>query len=171
MLLNADPRHADRFHILGRQLSTLKRLYEGYELLIERLLNGQKQHGDPSSRNDEHLLRRAETTFSRMPDSEMPLGATLTPAARVRFERSRDRIRLYALSEIQDCLDQIESLVKMVHTYQIMLVLQLILVTEFQPDSYKGKLFHRTIYKSCACTYKNNNTVLTRHSHVFLFLS
>ena len=122
MLKNADPGHAAEFHNLGRQLSTLKRLYEGYELLIERLLSGQKHHGEPSSRNDEHILRRVETSFSRMPDADMPLGATLTPAARVRFERSKDRIRLYALSEIQDCLDQIESLVKMVLNYLINLI-------------------------------------------------
>ena len=118
MLLKADLGHADQLHNLSRQLSALKRLYEGYELLIERLLDRQKQIvvalGDSSLRNDEYLLRRTETSLSKTPDTEMPLGATLTPAARVRFERLRDRIRLYALSEIQDCLDQKESLVKMV---------------------------------------------------------
>lgn len=41
-------------------------------------------------------------------------GVSLSPAAVVRFERLRDRIQLYALSEIQDCLDDKESLVFLV---------------------------------------------------------
>ena len=131
MLESADLGHADQFHNLGRRLSTLKRLYEGYELLIERLLDQQKQIvvalADSSSRNDEHTLRRAETSFSKIPNAEMPLGAKLTPATRVRFERLKDRIRLYALSEIQDCLDQKESLVKMVPAHSITFISQLTL--------------------------------------------
>ena len=118
MLGNADLGHADKFHRIGRQLSTLKRLYQGYELLIERLLEKRKDvpvaFKDKEFSNDEHSLRRSETSVSRAPDAERPLGVTLPAAARVRFERLRDRIRLYALSEIQDCLDEKESLVKMV---------------------------------------------------------
>lgn len=41
-------------------------------------------------------------------------GAPLSSAATVRFERLRDRINLYALSEIQECLDEKESLVFLV---------------------------------------------------------
>ena len=42
------------------------------------------------------------------------LGAALTPHTIVRFERLRDRIGLYALSEIQECLDTKDALVLMV---------------------------------------------------------
>ena len=38
----------------------------------------------------------------------------LTSSAGVRFERLLDRIRLYALNEIQDCLAEKESVVLMV---------------------------------------------------------
>lgn len=44
-------------------------------------------------------------------------GVSLSPAAVVRFERLRDRIKLYALSEIQDCLDDKESLVFLVCSF------------------------------------------------------
>ena len=41
-------------------------------------------------------------------------GAPLSSAASVRFERLRDRINLLALSEIQECLDEKDSLVFLV---------------------------------------------------------
>ena len=117
MLLNADLEHAGHFHNLGRQLSALKRLYEGYELLIERLLDGQKHHIETTSRNGELWFQRAESTLTKKPDVDNKFGPTIPPATRLRFERLRDWIRLYALNEIQDCLDQKESLVKMVFVY------------------------------------------------------
>ena len=46
--------------------------------------------------------------------SVQTFGAPLSSAASVRFERLRDRINLYALSEIQECLDEKESLVFLV---------------------------------------------------------
>lgn len=41
-------------------------------------------------------------------------GAPLSVAATVRFERLRDRINHYAISEIQECLDEKEALVFLV---------------------------------------------------------
>ena len=41
-------------------------------------------------------------------------GAPLSAAATVRFERLRDRINHYAISEIQECLDEKEALVFLV---------------------------------------------------------
>lgn len=136
MLQNADLGHADQFHHLGRQLTTLKRLYQGYELLIERLLEKRNEilvsvQNKPLN-NGEHFLQRSETSISKIPASETSFGVTLSAAARVRFERLRDRIRLYALSEIQDCLDEKESLVKMVLLFTISILLRLIYMTEFQ---------------------------------------
>ena len=42
------------------------------------------------------------------------LGVSLSSAARVRFERLKHRIRLYALSEIDECLKLRDDLVMMV---------------------------------------------------------
>jgi len=49
-----------------------------------------------------------------MVDAESLLGVSISSAARVRFERLRDVIGLYALSECTDYLQQKESLVQMV---------------------------------------------------------
>lgn len=48
-----------------------------------------------------------------LPEFTSSLGVSLSSAARVRFERLKDRIILYALSEIQECIDQKDSLVMM----------------------------------------------------------
>jgi hypothetical protein len=45
---------------------------------------------------------------------DMPLGVRLSSSAIVRFERLLDRIKLYAVSEIDECLTEKESLVLMV---------------------------------------------------------
>ena len=80
-------------HKVGQQLAVLKRIYEAYAVIIDRLLEKQALSGT------ENYIR----------DSK--LGVRLHPAAAVRFERLRDRIRLLAISEIQSCLDEKDSLV------------------------------------------------------------
>lgn len=62
-----------------------------------------------SGSHDDALKVGGQTTSERQ-----PFGAPLSSAATVRFERLRDRINLYALSEIQECLDEKESLVFLV---------------------------------------------------------
>lgn len=47
-------------------------------------------------------------------NTESLLGVSISSAARVRFERLKDMITLYALSECEDCLRQKEELVQMV---------------------------------------------------------
>ena len=80
-------------HHVGQQLAVLKRIYESYSIIIDRLLENQSLHSGDS------------------PGENSTLGVQLRPAASVRFERLRDRIRLLALSEVQSCLDEKESLV------------------------------------------------------------
>ena len=46
-------------------------------------------------------------------DESQLLGVSISSAARARFERLKHRIRLYALSEINECLEQKDSLVMM----------------------------------------------------------
>ena len=116
MFIKPQVRLIQKLHQYGRELAVLKRMYQSYELIIERILDRQKPlhlgNGDPSSisgSRSEGLPSEAEVT-SRL----QTFGAPLSSAATVRFERLRDRINLYALSEIQECLDEKESLVFLV---------------------------------------------------------
>jgi Mg2+ and Co2+ transporter CorA len=54
-----------------------------------------------------------DTTGPMIPEADSLLGVSLSSAAKVRFERLKDRIMLYALSEIEECLAQKDSLVMM----------------------------------------------------------
>ena len=117
-------------HSIGRQLALLKRMYNSFNLIIDRILEKQKPidgsiERRPSSKDmnggrplDGVPLIIGETTTDphKLDDTSAPqtLGVRLSEAAAVRFQRLRDRIDLYALSEIQECLDEKESLVFMV---------------------------------------------------------
>jgi hypothetical protein len=119
MLKTAELEHINRLHHLGRQLAVLKRLYQSYDLLIERVL--EKQEATIASLKNSNVLTGTieESMLSvgsqpQVHEMESLLGVGLSSAARARFERLRFNIRLYALSEIQECLDQQDSLVMMV---------------------------------------------------------
>ena len=105
-----------RLHQYGRELSVLKRMYQSYALIIDRILDRQKplysSFREPSSMSSSH--GEAIMLEGQMTSQVHTFGAPLSSAASVRFERLRDRINLYALSEIQECLDEKESLVFLV---------------------------------------------------------
>jgi len=122
MFEKAELGHIERLHGIGRQLAVLKRIYQSYDLIIARVLERQK----PLKRSASEL---GEATVAYPEDDEVPgasaapiqastgdilnnryLGVALSPPTVVRFERLKDRINLYALGEIQDCLDEKESL-------------------------------------------------------------
>lgn len=118
MLEKANLTHVDQLHHIGCQLSILKRVYQSYELIIERVLK--KQEATLASLKNSHILSAVDSLASSMPvgspqipEADSLLGVSLSSAARVRFERLKDRIILYALSEIQECIDQKDSLVMM----------------------------------------------------------
>ncbi|KAF1994603.1 hypothetical protein P154DRAFT_447294 [Amniculicola lignicola CBS 123094] len=127
MLVQADLTHVDQLHHIGCQLSVLKRVYQSYSLIIERVLK--KQEATLASLKNSHIVSGPDSLASSMPNPGSPaqlqvspmqlqeadslLGVGLSSAARVRFERLQDRIILYALSEIQECIDQKEALVMM----------------------------------------------------------
>lgn len=116
MLEKAQLSHIDRLHHIGRQLAVLKRVYQSYELLIDRVL--QKQEASlPSLKNSQIISgnQSLASSHGQIAEEDSLLGVPLSSAARVKFERLRHRIRLYALSEIQECLDEKESLVMMVN--------------------------------------------------------
>ncbi len=125
----ADVRLVEELHSIGRQLAILKRMYQSYSLIIDRIL--EKQQSVETS--IEHRPSRIDTddgyplkiislagdviaNHRRYDDSTAPktLGVPLSSAVVTRFQRLRDRINLYPLSEIQDCLEEKESLVFMV---------------------------------------------------------
>lgn len=117
-------------HSIGRQLAVLKRMYNSYNLIIDRILEKQRPLDNSTERRPSSkgvnggqlprgvpLITGEATTDPHGLDDDgapQPLGVRLSEAATVRFRRLRDRIDLYALSEIQECLDEKESLVFMV---------------------------------------------------------
>jgi hypothetical protein len=129
MMAAADVDLVEELHSIGRQLAILKRMYQSYSLIIDRILEKQKSvetsiEHRPSGidRDDGYPLTIVSLAGDviadqrRYDDSTAPktLGVPLSSAVVTRFQRLRDRINLYPLSEIQDCLDEKESLVFMV---------------------------------------------------------
>lgn len=103
----------EKLHQYGRELAVLKRMYQSYALIIERILDRQKPLHSSTGGSSSESGNYSEGLPSDM--SKIQLGVRMSSAATVRFERLRDRINLYALSEIQECLDEKESLVFMVY--------------------------------------------------------
>ena len=123
MFGTADLEHVNRLHQIGRQLAVLKRIYQSYDLIIERILDRQKPIENPTAptaatlqglRNRLHDSGDDLTQSNSAVKEFMAIGVPLASVAIVRFERLKDRIRLYALSEIQECLDEKEQLVFLV---------------------------------------------------------
>jgi len=128
MMERAELAHVERLHRLGRQLSVLRRMYEGYALLIERLL-APRAPTLASLRNsvvaaaDQSLdASYADQREGPPLDAAYAIGVSLSSAARVRFERLRGIIGLYAISEIEECERVKEGLVMMVSCYVVCLV-------------------------------------------------
>lgn len=111
--------------LVGRQLTTLELMYKSYALIINRLLKPRTSKqihdlamsssiraGNLSATPPDLAQEIAMTIIANRPDptAELPLPALL------RFERLLDRIRLYALVEIEECVKQKDSLVLMVNS-------------------------------------------------------
>ncbi|EEH37147.2 hypothetical protein PAAG_07703 [Paracoccidioides lutzii Pb01] len=140
MLERAEVGLIDELHTLGRQLAVLQRLYQSYDLIVNRILKRQRllreevriSQSGPGLHDHHHhqsqqnhggspfgldFLNRANTSRSMAFDETNPTdlgGVQLSSAAIGRFERLLDRIRLYALSEIDGCLTEKESMTFMV---------------------------------------------------------
>jgi hypothetical protein len=127
----------EKLHQIGQQLVVLQRVYEGYEKIIDRLLQRQRQLSIS-------LWRTAQRSTSQLPflnretSYESQVNATdqgvdeptwvtesdndqrtvkLPLGTVARFERLLDRIRLYALKEIEECAAEKEALVLLVSTF------------------------------------------------------
>ena len=123
MFSTAELGHIDELHHYGRQLAVLKRIYSSYDIIIDRVLAGmrstQKGHSQPTGLMREHEASSYQSQTPRSPQQERegiltPYGVSMSIAASKRFERLKDRINLFALSEIQDCIDEKEALVLLV---------------------------------------------------------
>ena len=107
-----------QLHETGRQLAVLKRMYQSYALIIERIVDRHKAPKDFDPKDNPTSWKNAgsgQHVGDAASDGEDETFRTpLTAKAVVKFERLKDRIELYALSEIQECLDEKESLVFLV---------------------------------------------------------
>jgi hypothetical protein len=112
--------HIDRLDRIGKELGVLRRHYEAYNRLIERVL----EPVAPTIASLENSRVVSESSDARSIDTvrginlvtekESMLGVSLSSPARVRFTRLKDLIDLYALNEIEEYLKQKESLVSLV---------------------------------------------------------
>ncbi|KIX01597.1 uncharacterized protein Z518_09323 [Rhinocladiella mackenziei CBS 650.93] len=124
----ADVSLIKQVHDVGRQLTVLKLMYQSYELIVSRLLHRQRSTKDAnigplSAGNGSHfhdIRIYHDTAASQLAqdehiflDEDSMHSVKLSFSAVVRFERLLDRIRLYALTEIEECLKEKESLVLM----------------------------------------------------------
>ena len=112
LMNQADLEHVNHLHRIGRQLAVLKRLYQSYELIIDKIL---QQRAPPLKRSQAFSTPLIGENYDNTPgvDSMDRLGLYLTSGAKYRFERLRDRIRLYVLSAIQESIDLKDSLLSM----------------------------------------------------------
>ncbi|KAJ5577039.1 hypothetical protein N7535_003965 [Penicillium sp. DV-2018c] len=110
----------NELHWLGRRLAVLKRLYQSYELIMRRLLQRQRMLRDearssyPATFSDPEFVDIRQSSLASNPSHantiEKSVGVQLSSSAVARFERLADRINLYCLSEIENCLNEKESL-------------------------------------------------------------
>ncbi|KAK0273163.1 hypothetical protein LTR54_008853 [Friedmanniomyces endolithicus] len=109
-------RHIDRLGSIGKELGVLRRHYQSYLRIIDRLLEPQPATSTPLQ-PPHNLDAGSETCLKALrplPPLEpgnITLGISLTPASLVRFQRLRDLIALYALSEIDEYTTQKDALV------------------------------------------------------------
>lgn len=118
--------HIDRLDRIGKELGVLRRHYEAYNRLIDRVLEPLA----PTTASLENSRVVSNSSDSGSVDTvrgigivmekRSMLGVSLSSPARVRFARLRDLMDLYALNEIEEYLKQKESLVSLVsHRKQI----------------------------------------------------
>lgn len=118
----------DQLHQYGRELAVMKRMYQSYAHIIERILARQRPintatavQSGKAGNHIKHMGRDSNTSaeFKHQAKdlnvSTDNLAVPLSSTATVRFERLLDRINHLALNEIQECLDEKESLVFLVH--------------------------------------------------------
>ncbi|QIX02394.1 hypothetical protein AMS68_007911 [Peltaster fructicola] len=109
--------HIERLHTIGQELGVLKRHYDSYTRIIDRLLEPRPptlaslQNSRVADQEDD--AHSIDTVRPLLMAKESSLGVSISTATRMRFRRLKDLIDLYALSEVDEYLTQKESLVSL----------------------------------------------------------
>lgn len=179
MFEKAELDHIERLHGIGRQLAVLKRIYQSYDRIISRILERQNlviselhaaTSADPNADGDDAVVAMQASTGDIR--SKPYLGVALSAPTIVRFERLKDSINLYALSEIQACLDEKESLVFLV---SLLVFWQSrpnvdILYPELQSTLDQGVPSRRALNSDHYSSRKADNPLSTRQSDDWVLL-
>ena len=112
MFSTAELKHINQLHQYGRQLAVLKRMYQSYDNIIQRVLEGPQDI--PPAKSSKHTQSESTATEDSVVVPSDSYGVPLSTAAKLKFERLKDRVKLLTLTEIQDCLDEKEALVMLV---------------------------------------------------------
>lgn len=132
MFQSANVELIERLHQVGRQLLVLKLMYSSYQLIVRRILQRKRSAKDsvwgaegsrhPFSHRqsddplEDFMAQAAETTYEAMiPEDRVEHKVSLPLSATYRFERLLDRLQLLAQTEIQQCMEEKETLTFMVH--------------------------------------------------------
>jgi len=180
----------DSLHQIGRRLAVLKRVYQSYEQLITRVLQRQRLLRDdarkegkvhvesrPVATPGEHYDNGHGPSMFRSPtvllttSEDLSLGVPLSSSAIVRFERLLDRIKLYAISEIDECLNEKESLVFMVGFTTHATRSGLLTFLEFQSDSTERGSSSGEAHEDYYPTCKSNDIVPAGQSDDWILFS
>ncbi|KAF2156017.1 hypothetical protein K461DRAFT_318652 [Myriangium duriaei CBS 260.36] len=121
MFKRPDLTQIERLDQVGNDLNILKRHYKSYIRIIDRIteVSGSSDTANMSSSQvtarmvdgDDEV--QAIIRPSHVDDHHTQIGINPGPAACVRFERLKDMITLYALSEVKDYLEKKQALVDM----------------------------------------------------------
>ncbi|KAK5123060.1 hypothetical protein LTR85_003256 [Meristemomyces frigidus] len=108
--------HIDRLDNVGKELGVLKRHYQSYNRIVDRLL--EPRVATAASLQNSQVVSEAsqaslDTVRPIVTEKASMLGVSLSSAARVRFIRLKDLIDLYALSEVEEYIKQKDSLITM----------------------------------------------------------
>ena len=117
MFQKADVELIKILHSVGRQVSTLKRMYQSIQLIIKRILelqetldsqNAQAHQGDGQQTTAVTPKQSGETVTKNS-----SVGVRLSAPAAARFQALTDRISLFGISQVDEYLEEKEALVYM----------------------------------------------------------
>lgn len=165
--------HIDRLDQVGNELNLLKRHYKSYIRIIDRIT-------ELSSGTESNTLSSSQVTARMIEDDEghliMPaaqtggtalIGVDPGPAAYVRFERLKDMIMLYALSEVKDYLEKKQTLVDMVRLQSLPTCTYCTDI--FNPElsiDCDSRIKRRRAIDTCLVTHhQSNHSISTCQSH------
>ncbi|RPA80421.1 hypothetical protein BJ508DRAFT_415413 [Ascobolus immersus RN42] len=100
-------------HHISRQLTILTRMYETYGIIINRLLKTHENARYAAHLDQPEKMEEIARNKDGLIGDEKILGVPLHSEANKRFERLHDRIKLYALGEIEDCMREQRALVEL----------------------------------------------------------